>query len=507
LSNSRTLLFVDDHDVLYRSGTRRELHPAKCRPEPVITEDKSWEIAIGWTSVYRNPQTGKYQLWYQSYNVGRTTDKRLGCVVCYAESDDGLTFVKPEFDFFPFEDVAKTNIVLVGSGVWGDRYCNSVIVDEREADPNRRYKMAYYDWSLNDGRPEDGLHVAFSPDGIRWTKHPEGPLYSTRYGGRGAQPIFADEDPYLETPAKGRPPRREWRYPFTMSDAVDVFYDERRATFAIYGKAWIDSPIGGGAWKHAMARVESKDFLTWSKPEFILGPDDRDPPSLEFHTSPVFSYHGLYLSANQILDRKRGGTMWAELMTSRDGTRWDREFREQPFIANGPDGEFDGGCILSNNTPVILDDEIRFYYGAYSSGAVGGGTAITGPQQKSGVGLAVIPRDRFAGIRPIAKSDTPTMKTPVENIGQVTLRPIDLTGCRELTVNADATKGSVRVEVMNEDGYRIRGYSQDDAEPLKGDSLRHVVKWKDKSLADLPPGRFMLRLHLDNAALYALTVK
>ena len=33
------------------------------------------------------------------------------------------------------------------------------------------------DWSLNDGRPEDGLHVAFSPDGIRWTKHPGPPLH------------------------------------------------------------------------------------------------------------------------------------------------------------------------------------------------------------------------------------------------------------------------------------------------------------------------------------------
>src|SRR5687767_13362379 len=160
-ARGRTLLFVDDHDVLYRSGTRRELHPTKRRPEPVLTEDKPWEIAIGWSSIYRHPQTGKYQLWYQSYNVGRTTDKRLGCVVCYAESDDGLTFTKPELDLFPFEDVKKTNIVLVGGGVYGDRYCNSVLVDEREPDPNRRYKMAYYDWSLNDGRPEDGLHVAF----------------------------------------------------------------------------------------------------------------------------------------------------------------------------------------------------------------------------------------------------------------------------------------------------------------------------------------------------------
>jgi hypothetical protein len=194
-------------------------------------------------------------------------------------------------------------------------------------------------------------------------------------------------------------------------------------------------------------------------------------------------------------------------MTSRDGARWEREFRDVRFIANGPTGEFDGGCILSNNTPVFLDDEIRFYYGAYSSGAVGGGSNITGPEQKSGVGLAVIPRDRFAGIRPVPVSDQPTLRKPVANIGQITLRPLDLSGCRELTLNADAAHGSIRVEVMNEEGYRLRGYSQDDAVPLTGDSLRHAVKWKDKTLADLPPGKYMLRLHLDNAAVYAMSYR
>lgn len=502
----RTLLFVDDHDVLYRSGTRRELHPAE-RRGPVIVEDKPWEIAIGWSSIYRDRKSGKYQLWYQSYAGTTIADKRLQCVVCYAESDDGVTFRKPALDLFPFGDTAKTNIVLIGSGLHGDRYCNSVLVDDRETDPNRRYKMAFYDWGLKDGRLEAGLCLAFSPDGVRWTKHGDGPLYATRFGARGLQPPLDDEDAYLETPVKGRPVRKEWRYPMTMSDAVDVFYDPRRETYAIYGKAWMDSPIGGGAWKHGLARVESKDLLTWSKAEFLLGPDDRDSPDLEFHTSPVFFYNEMYFSPNQILDRRRSGTMYAELMTSRDGSRWEREFRDRPFIANGPAGEFDGGCILSNNTPIVLDDEIRFYYGAYSSGAVGGGTNITGPEQRSGVGLAVIPRDRFAGIRPLPKSEQPTLRKPVENIGQITLRPVDLTGCTALTVNADAAKGAIRVEVLNADGYRMRGFTQEDCKPITGDSLRHAVAWNQKKLADLPPGRYMLRLHLDNSAVYAVTYR
>jgi hypothetical protein len=33
------------------------------------------------------------------------------------------------------------------------------------------------------------------------------------------------------------------------------------------------------------------------------------------------------------------------------------------------------------------------------------------------------------------------------------------------------------------------------------------VAWNDKTLADLPPGKYMLRLHLDNAAVYAVSYR
>jgi dienelactone hydrolase len=97
------ILFVDDHDVLYRSGTERVFHPATLNPtNPVIREDRAWEMAIGWTSIYRDPTTGKYQLWYQAYGGGRDERKSHKCVVCYAESDDGINFTKPELPVHDF---------------------------------------------------------------------------------------------------------------------------------------------------------------------------------------------------------------------------------------------------------------------------------------------------------------------------------------------------------------------------------------------------------------------
>ncbi len=506
--SARTLLMVDDHDVLYRSGTRRFLNvPQRRSPNALIAMTKRWETAIGYTSVYRDPKTGKYQLWYQAYVGGRAKDERYRCVVCYAESDDGITFTKPELDLFPYLDQPKTNIVLIGTGLYGHRYCNSVLVDDREPDAARRYKMAYYDWSERDGRVYPGLHVAFSPDGIHWTKQPGGPQYLTSYGSRGTQPVIAGDPTYTETPAPGKPipMRKTWQYPLTMSDAVDVMYDPRREVFAIYGKMWIDSPLGGAAWRHAMGRTESKDFLTWSQPELLLTTDDDDPNDVEFHTSPVFFYNDRYFCLNQMFIRRLKGAMDVELMTSRDGLKWERPFRDQFFIARSTPGLFDSRTILTNATPVVLDDEIRFYYGAYNQSPLDG--VKSPPDQRSGVGMVSIARDRFAGIRPATLSDQKTLKQPLENIGQITLRPIDLGGVRELTVNADAAEGAVRVELLTADGYRVRGFTQDDAEPLTGDSIRHVVSWNGKQFTDLPPGRYMLRLHLQNAAVFAVTLR
>ena len=54
------------------------------------------------------------------------------------------------------------------------------------------------------------------------------------------------------------------------------------------------------------------------------------------------------------------------------------------------------------------------------------------------------PRNRFAGIR------------PSKRIGQITLKTVNLDGVKRIEVNGDASKGSIRVEVLNDSGYRIK---------------------------------------------------
>ena len=68
---------MDDEDVLYRSGTRKEVVPLrKFSGNPVIAPDRPWEGMIGWVSVGRAPGSGKFQMWYQAYNEKRNEKRR-----------------------------------------------------------------------------------------------------------------------------------------------------------------------------------------------------------------------------------------------------------------------------------------------------------------------------------------------------------------------------------------------------------------------------------------------
>ena len=489
---SRTILLVDDRAVLYRSGTERVLNrPERCPANPVLKPTKPWEVAIGWTSIIRNPQSGRYQLWYQAFAGNRAQQRSRRCVVCYAESDDGTDFTKPSLGQFDFNGIQETNIVLVANGGASDRYGCAVVFDPRDPDPALRYKMAYNDFARIDGKERPGLCVAFSPDGIHWKKHPVAPVQSTSYGDHGVPVPFVDRTD------------RPWDLPLTMADAVDIFFDSRRKAFVFYGKMWIDGPDGGMYFKHGMGRTESQDFINWTRPQLVSTPNDLDPPHVEFHTSPTFLYHDYYFCLNQILDRgTAGGVIDIELMLSHDGLRWQRPFQKPFFISREKGNAFDSGSIFTNSTPVVLQDEIRFYYGAYSQGATGADDHT----HISGVGFVSIQRDRFAGIRTRKRTTGGTLRHDFQHVGQVTLKPVDVSSFRSMTINAEATDGTVRVEVLRDDGRRIHGFSLQDAIEIQGDSLRHVVRWKNHQFHDLPADRYLFRLHLKKATVFSVTM-
>ena len=585
---------------------------------------KTWEASIGFVCVQRNPDTGIYQMWYQGFSGKKSSDKRKQSNVCYAESLDGVIWYRPGlepageipasltqtinvYDFvenvganyvtipppnpndvtvngtgYKYHPASTTNIVMIGSGGYGDRYGNCVLMltgslSASDPDPNkrpdRRYKMVHTDWAytstngvvthpstfpqmsgtfrtaaqpnnanydrsnpLGNPYPDadnigSGTQVAFSSDGKAWTKFTSpvfsgsgfpGPavLHPILFGGGVNAPTLNAHASNPQDAVITSAGAHTWNRPITMSDGQDAFFDPVRNKYVITGKLWEVSPTGKLAWKHAMGWMESSDFINWGPAEPILSIDDGDNKvtvARKFHTSPVFYYDGMYLCLNQIYrqdsyvgpaDDETNETIDIELMSSRDGKRWDRNFREQPFLRRGlcditkPEGsedyyvDFDSKAIISNSTPVVLPGEIRFYYG--------------GTGWKTSVGLAKIQRDRMVGV----KADH---TAGADKIGQVTLKPIDLTGYTTLAVNAKAdTGGEVRVELLNSEGKPFQAYLKGAATALTGDPLStpdslpdeplsRKVKWG--STTALPQQVCLIRVHLKNAELYSVSLK
>ncbi len=228
----RTFLMVDDHDLLYRAGLKRELQPLT-RPQPgipVIAPTEPWESLLGYVSVQEVGD--KLMMWYQSYAAKTPSHPAVGingsdCFVAVAYSSDrGETWTKPLLDVYTSPSGAKTNAVFSPSPSF---YFGSVL-HEPEAPAGAQFKMVYWDLQLGPGPDSSnpttkvpGLYTALSADGLHWVQQQEWgvPKIVGGYGDPGPVP-FQDADPNHKPDAKGH-----WNTELSESDAMNIVWDPK----------------------------------------------------------------------------------------------------------------------------------------------------------------------------------------------------------------------------------------------------------------------------------------
>lgn len=469
--DQRRQLFLDDYLVASMTNVRRHIHPAEKHPgNPVLWATEPWEdrLNIVYGSVIRDEN--RYRMWYTT-----------GGGVSYAESDDGLTWVKPGLNLVII-DGRKTNILFrksdqrSGPPMFPHFYeLFGVHKDPREPDPSRRYKMGFLNIEWNYTGPREvpfhkgqrrGLGVAGSPDGIRWT--------------------LIDN----------------WATEAICDGATHWMFDPVRSRYVLFGRTRKTLPEVEAAWSgydwykdwhagRAVARVESPDFLRWdfrdpASAPVVMTADTQDLPGTEIYSMMVFPYESVYIGLVQVyLARPDASVLDVQLAVSRDGFHFTRVGDRSPFIPLGPVGSWDRfNHSLANNPPILVGDELRFYYSGRTYRHTPYKGSDTGPKA-GGIGLATCRRDRFVSLQ--ASFDG----------GEIITRPLRLAGST-LHLNVKSDFGELVIEACEPNG-RVVAVSR----PVRCDSLDAVVEWAEGDL-DGAKGPVVLRIRLKNALLFAL---
>ncbi|SDT44032.1 hypothetical protein [Jiangella sp. DSM 45060] len=436
-------LLIDDYRIDAVSDLERVVHPGT-KTGPVLTPTKPWESNMVqiYGSAFWDPSYGRYRMYY----AGIASGWRM----LYAESDDGLTWEKPELGVVEYQGSTANNIVLAPGGSGG------VVYDPHDPDPNRRYKM------LTLPNPPRTYQAFFSPDGFTWTPSPV--------------------DPAL--PA---------------ADVITVDYDEENGRFIAMSK----QPYG----VRAFFLSTSTDFVHWSTPEYALAADELDQQlahangALEAQTYglPAMAYGNDYVGFPWMLeitelapDGTTGGGVdgpsYVQIAASRDLRHWHRPDRSQ-VVELGPDGTWDDGMIFTSSNLIVTDTEVSMYYGGWDDTH-----GVPGGQRSAAIGKVTWRKDGWVSMR--AGSETGTLTTKV----------LEVSG-DSLVVNADlGGDGSLRAELLDADGDPLPGFGLAASNPVTGDQLAAELTWAGADLAAVAGRPLRIRFHLTDGDLYSFTV-
>ena len=460
-------LFLDSRALVSEQGTTRTLHPLqKCGP--CITGGVQSRSAPLW-----NPEEERYEWWYNGPQA------RL------AISRDGERWEQPSLGLYECDSSTDNNIACDpnGPGLY------HIVRDERDPDPNRRYKALF---------GVSGRGGATSPDGFAWTPLPSSSIPSQDE----SQFVY---DPYTEQFLAMVKQPTEWGRSVWLATSRD--FDHFTEPELIFHADETD-------WENCRQRVRT----IVDDPAYITPPivDDEDYHA-EIYNMAVMPYQGLYIGFptvfNPIGAIPPPATNFTrinqiEMAVSRDLRTWDRVADRTPFIGIEPwDGENYGTSqLLMAGAPLVREDgEIWAYYNALRiPGSVEMYQRFDRCKELFRLGvderhfadpgalcLAKLPPDRFVSI-------------DGDEIATLVTQPFHWRG-EDLYLNADARWGEIYAEIQDaETGRPLPGFwvPGEEPPPFTGDSLRAKYEWKQPhDLVFEKPVR--LKFYLHQARLYA----
>lgn len=441
-------LFVDDYLIEDKDSVIRTYHQFKKHPgNPVLVADRPWEgtLVYLYGTVLPAEDGNGYRMWYHSYHIQDRKYRNL-----YATSRDGIVWEKPNLGIVEFDGSSQNNLVPhEGTG-----HNPQVIHTPWDPNPRRKYKRVTFSYNK-------GYCGSISPDGISWKSLADNPILLALVG-----------------------------------DVGNFVWDPHTKRYIGYPK--IFAPVRGQH-RRCVGFSATSDFESWPPAELILVPDEfddrwvtQDKQRTDLYGLCAFAYESRYIGflwVFRITDGDNDGPTFCELVSSRDGFNWKRQepFGGQrvPLLPTGPKGSWDGGIVYTSSHPLVEEHKIKLWYGGFNTTH-----GEMGEHVRSRIGLATLRKDGFVSL------------DAGEEVGTVTTKPLkNIDG--QLHLNADATGGWLKVEVLDSDGKILSGYSRDDCIAIKTDGTKQLVLWKSKEKLPRSEEPMRLRFIMANASLYS----
>lgn len=465
-------LFVDSFLIAETNLTPVYHTPDFYTGNPVLGPTADWEqttegapyAAPFSDGIWYDDKDGKFKMWYLAgAGMIHKQDKQT-FYTGYAESTDGIHWVKPELDLVKGTCLVDT----------ANRDAATIWLDRKETDANKRYKMFNVERRPTDRRWQ--FILKYSPDGVHWS---EG--------------VAQSGDLYDRSSVFYNPFRDVWclsmRYGTKVSSRSRSYLEAKDPETAV-------------SMAHRVRKgVPDKNVVFW------FTPDDKEPRHPKFpevnpgiYNFDCIPYESIMLGQYAVWQGPENnvcGDLGIQkrneicLGYSRDGFHFSRP-SHVPFMANDTtDGAWNWGNMQSiGGVPLIVGDSLYFYCSGRRLNDIMWDSYTS-------TGLAKLRRDGFVSMH-AGKEE-----------GTLTTEPIVFDG-KYMFVNADVKgkKSQLLVEILDDNGKPIEGFTKADCLGLKKtDSTKSKIEWKNnKDLASLANKPVRIKFYLKDGDLYSFWV-
>jgi hypothetical protein len=486
-----TLLAIDDLNLPWRKNVCLYLSKPTVRPEPVlmpspIDSDTPDNLAANFYGTVLH-DNGKFRMWYyachRGINPNWPPDKKRQVAkqpdwllevkdgyeffqgpLCYAESDDGLSWTKPALGQVQFKGNRNNNALELPHTLVSGA---AVIRDDDDPDPARRYKMVYQFFPDQTDPPIEAygslpsVACVVSPDGLQWT------LSALPFVDQFVEHCsFMRHDGRYIIHSQAFP-GNQWSATYTEGGAAGGRTGTARASYDF--DRWPD------LWQWAFALPESAD------------PDQRgsDNPYDQVHLGVgATSFGNICVGVYGLWHSQAMGENFGKincdlgLVVSNDGVR----FREpgatpgQVFIhrddspATPAPGHAFSTILCQGNGILNVGDQTRIYHGRWRN--VGQKAEDVATHYYAEVALATLPRDRWGALGLNPEVEEGTICSAL-----VTLPPDG-----KIRLNADGTSG-LSVDLLDEHFRPIAAFTG--GRVAGQDGLECPVDWQGHQLEEL----------------------